>query len=137
MREQDGQPILTTTDLRKSFGRLEVLKGISLDVLEGEVVGLIGASGSGKSTLLRCINWLETPTSGSVKLRNAAISPANLNQVRREIGMVFQRFNLFPHLTVLQNVMLAPCKVLNQSPRRRRKGSAGTAGTSAFAGQSA
>ncbi len=116
MREQDGQPILTTTDLRKSFGRLEVLKGISLDVLEGEVVGLIGASGSGKSTLLRCINWLETPTSGSVKLRNAAISPANLNQVRREIGMVFQRFNLFPHLTALQNVMLAPCKVLNQSP---------------------
>ena len=116
MPEQTGTPILTTNDLRKSFGRLEVLKGISMDVREGEVVGLIGASGSGKSTLLRCINRLETPTSGAVRFRDADVSPANLNQVRREIGMVFQRFNLFPHLTVLQNVMLAPCKVLKQAP---------------------
>ena len=115
-RRESGAAILTTNDLRKSFGHLEVLKGISLDVREGEVVGLIGASGSGKSTLLRCINRLETPTSGAVRFRDTDVSPANLNQIRREIGMVFQRFNLFPHLTVLQNVMLAPCKVLKQSP---------------------
>ncbi len=86
------------------FGRTEVLKGISLTVREGEVLGLIGASGSGKSTLLRCVNRLETPTTGTVHFRGAEVTMANLNQVRREIGMVFQRFNLFPHLTALENV---------------------------------
>ena len=96
-----GTRILAIQDLHKAFGRLQVLKGISLDVREGEVVALIGASGSGKSTLLRCVNRLETPTSGSIQYRDREISPANLNQVRREIGMVFQRFNLFPHLTAL------------------------------------
>jgi len=109
-------PILRVNDLHKSFGRVQVLSGIGLDVREGEVVALIGASGSGKSTLLRCINRLETPTSGSVHFRDREITPADLNAVRREIGMVFQRFNLFPHLTALQNVTLAPRKVLGVAP---------------------
>src|SRR5947209_6501446 len=107
-----SDPILSINDLRKSFGRLEVLKGISLQVKEGEVLALIGASGSGKSTLLRCVNRLETPTAGTVRFRGQEVTPANLNVVRREIGMVFQRFNLFPHLTALQNVTLALRKVL-------------------------
>ncbi len=105
-------PILEVKQLHKSFGALEVLKGMSLNVAEGEVVALIGASGSGKSTLLRCVNRLETPTGGSVVFEGQEVTPQNLNRVRREIGMVFQRFNLFPHLTALQNVTLAPCKVL-------------------------
>ncbi|HLK58079.1 MAG TPA: amino acid ABC transporter ATP-binding protein [Chthonomonadaceae bacterium] len=114
-RSADAPPILTLSGLRKSFGPLEVLKGIDLDVAEGEVVGLIGPSGSGKSTLLRCINRLETPTAGTVRFRGEPITPANLNEMRCEIGMVFQRFNLFPHLTALQNITLAPCKVLGVS----------------------
>ena len=107
----ETDPILTLSGLQKSFGRLEVLKGIDLTVHEGEVIGLIGPSGSGKSTLLRCINRLEAPTLGSVAFRGEPVTLANLNKVRSEIGMVFQRFNLFPHLTALQNIMLAPCKV--------------------------
>ncbi|MDQ3815616.1 MAG: amino acid ABC transporter ATP-binding protein [Armatimonadota bacterium] len=98
--------------LHKSFGRLEVLQGIDLVMREGEVVALIGPSGSGKSTLLRCINRLETPTSGTIRFRGEEVAPSNLNRLRREIGMVFQRFNLFPHLTALENVTLAPRKVL-------------------------
>ncbi len=97
-------------NLHKKFGELHVLKGIDLDVEESEVVCLIGPSGSGKSTLLRCLNLLETPTSGTVivdgtELTNAKI---DINKVRENIGMVFQQFNLFPHLTVLENIMLAP-----------------------------
>ena len=106
------EPILATHDLHKSFGRLEVLKGIRIEVREGEVVGIIGASGSGKSTLLRCVNRLEAPTAGTIHFRGAEVGVTNLNRVRREIGMVFQRFNLFPHLTALENVTLAPRKVL-------------------------
>jgi len=105
-------PILEIRDLHKSFGRLEVLKGITLSVREGEVIALIGASGSGKSTLLRCINRLEPPTTGSIHFRGADATAAPLNVLRREIGMVFQRFNLFPHLTALGNVALAPRRVL-------------------------
>jgi polar amino acid transport system ATP-binding protein len=111
-------PILTIRDLQKSFGRLEVLKGISLTVHEGEVIALIGASGSGKSTLLRCLNRLEAPTAGMVRFRDAEVSPANVNAVRREIGMVFQRFNLFPHLTALENVTLASRRVLGTPPEQ-------------------
>jgi polar amino acid transport system ATP-binding protein len=107
-----AEHVLTVRDLHKHFGRLEVLKGISLSVREGEVVALIGASGSGKSTLLRCVNRLEAPTSGSIRFRGEEVTPANVNEVRRHIGMVFQRFNLFPHLTALENVTLAPRKVL-------------------------
>jgi ABC-type polar amino acid transport system ATPase subunit len=106
------EPLLSVQNLHKSFARLEVLKGISLSVGEGEVIGLIGASGSGKSTLLRCINWLESPSSGTVVFRGMTVSSANMNIVRREMGMVFQKFNLFPHLTALENVTLAPRKVL-------------------------
>jgi len=104
--------ILSVAGLKKCFGRLDVLRGISLNVREGEVLALIGASGSGKSTLLRCLNRLETPTEGSVRYRGEEITAENLNRMRREIGMVFQRFHLFPHLTALENVTLAPCKVL-------------------------
>ena len=107
--------LLSIIDLHKSFGKTEVLKGINLNVEEGEVVALIGASGSGKSTLLRCINRLEIPTEGSVTFRGEPITAENANSVRREIGMVFQRFNLFPHITALENISLAPRKVLGKS----------------------
>jgi ABC-type polar amino acid transport system ATPase subunit len=110
--------ILTLEKLHKSFGKLTVLRSIDLEVREGEVLALIGASGCGKSTLLRCINRLETPTSGTVRFRQTPISAENVNTVRREIGMVFQRFHLFPHLTALQNVTLAPIKVLGTSPKQ-------------------
>jgi glutamine transport system ATP-binding protein len=98
--------------LKKTFGNLEVLKGINLDVAKKEVVVIIGPSGSGKSTLLRCINYLEEPTAGTIEIDGMELaSEANINAVRREVGMVFQRFNLFPHMTVLENLKLAPMKV--------------------------
>ncbi|MEQ2869000.1 amino acid ABC transporter ATP-binding protein [Selenomonas noxia] len=98
--------------LCKSFGADEVLKGIDLSIDEKEVVVIIGPSGSGKSTLLRCINHLEEPTAGKVIVDGITLSSeANINKVREEVGMVFQRFNLFPHMTVLENIMLAPMKV--------------------------
>ena len=98
--------------LRKAFGADEVLKGIDLSIAEKEVVVIIGPSGSGKSTLLRCMNHLEEPTAGEVVVDGITLSnEANINKVREEVGMVFQRFNLFPHMTVLENIMLAPMKV--------------------------
>ena len=98
--------------LCKSFGADEVLKGIDLSIAEKEVVVIIGPSGSGKSTLLRCMNHLEEPTAGEVTIDGITLSgEANINKVREEVGMVFQRFNLFPHMTVLENIMLAPMKV--------------------------
>ena len=98
--------------LRKAFGADEVLKGIDLSIDEKEVVVIIGPSGSGKSTLLRCMNHLEEPTGGEVVVDGITLSnEANINKVREEVGMVFQRFNLFPHMTVLENIMLAPMKV--------------------------
>ena len=98
--------------LKKSFGDLHVLKGIDLHINEGEVVVIIGPSGSGKSTLLRCINFLEEPTDGTITVDGIPMdSDANINKVREEVGMVFQRFNLFPHMTVLDNITLAPLKV--------------------------
>jgi ABC-type polar amino acid transport system ATPase subunit len=112
--EGGGMSVLLLRSLTKTFGDNEVLKGIDLEVNEGEVVALIGASGSGKSTLLRCINRLETPTSGTVVFKGQEVTSANVNAMRREIGMVFQRFNLFPHLCALENVTLAPRKVLNR-----------------------
>ena len=99
-------------NLRKSFGDVEVLKGIDLTIKEKEVVVIIGPSGSVKSTLLRCMNYLEEPTSGKVSVDGIVLDgEANINKVREEVGMVFQRFNLFPHMTVLDNIMLAPIKV--------------------------
>ena len=100
-------------NLHKSFGDLEVLKGVDLTVSAGEVVCIIGPSGSGKSTVLRCINRLETPTSGTVIVDGHDIMDpkTDINSVRTEAGMVFQQFNLFPHMTVLDNVTLGPIKV--------------------------
>lgn len=99
-------------NLHKSFGTLEVLKGIDLHVDEKQVVVIIGPSGSGKSTLLRCINYLEVPTSGEIVIDGIELKEeADINEVRKEVGMVFQRFNLFPHMNVLQNLMLAPMQV--------------------------
>ncbi len=98
--------------ISKKFGSVTVLKDISVQVKEGEVVVIIGPSGSGKSTVLRCINGLEIPTTGSISFDGMPLSgDKNINQIRAEVGMVFQRFNLFPHLTVIENVMLAPMKV--------------------------
>jgi polar amino acid transport system ATP-binding protein len=103
-------------DLHKSFGELEVLKGIDLHVDEGEVVCVIGPSGSGKSTLLRCINLLEQPTSGKVLIGDDEVTDpeVDIDAVRRRIGMVFQQFNLFPHLTVTENVTIAQRRVLGR-----------------------
>jgi polar amino acid transport system ATP-binding protein len=100
--------------LHKSFGALEVLRGIDLVVAEHEVVCLIGSSGSGKSTLLRCINLLEPIDAGRIVVEGKEITAegANVNQIRQRIGIVFQAFNLFPHMSVLDNVALAPCRVL-------------------------
>jgi polar amino acid transport system ATP-binding protein len=100
-------------DLRKSFGTLDVLKGVNMQVKKGEVVVIIGPSGSGKSTILRCINRLEEPTSGNILIDGIDMtSPkTDINKIRQRVGMVFQQFNLFPHLNALQNVTLAPLKV--------------------------
>ena len=110
-------PALVCRDVHKSFGKLEVLKGIDLSVDEHEVICLIGASGSGKSTLLRCINLLEPINSGSIQVAGEEItaSGVDVNQVRRGIGIVFQAFNLFPHMSVMGNVTLAPRKVIGLS----------------------
>ena len=110
-------PAISIQNLSKSFGTNEVLKDISLDIATGEVVCVIGPSGSGKSTLLRCVNMLETPTSGTVHVGADEMTDpdADLDRVRRRIGMVFQSFNLFPHLTVLQNLTIAQTKVLRRS----------------------
>ena len=109
--------IVRIKDLHKSFGSLEVLKGVDMDVQKGEVVVILGPSGSGKSTLLRCVNRLEEPTGGEIWLEDVQINAhdTNINKVRERIGMVFQSFNLFPHLTAKGNVMLAQRKVLGRS----------------------
>ena len=108
---------LLLEDVHKSFGSLEVLKGIDLEVAEHEVVCLIGASGSGKSTLLRCINLLESIERGRIVVEGEKITAPGIdvNRVRRHIGIVFQAFNLFPHMTVMRNITLAPLEVLGAS----------------------
>lgn len=100
-------------NLHKSFGKLEVLKGINETIADGEVVSVIGPSGSGKSTFLRCINLLEEPTEGQIIIDGEDITDPfhDVNQMRAQVGMVFQRFNLFPHKSVLDNIMLAPINV--------------------------
>lgn len=114
--------IVEVQDLHKRFDHLEVLKGVSLEVDRGEVVVVIGASGSGKSTLLRCLNGLEPATSGRIIVDGLEVTGkrGNLPTIRRHIGMVFQSFNLFPHLTVLANVMEGPRIVLGMSKREAR-----------------
>jgi polar amino acid transport system ATP-binding protein len=104
--------MIKITNLQKSFGNLHVLKGVNLTITEQEVLVIIGPSGCGKSTLLRCMNFLEEPTGGTVAIDGVVLkNDASINDVRKEVGMVFQRFNLFPHMTVLENLMLAPLKV--------------------------
>ena len=116
-------PAISIQNLSKSFGTNEVLKDISLDVATGEVVCVIGPSGSGKSTLLRCVNMLETPTAGTIHVGADEMTDpdVDIDRVRRRIGMVFQSFNLFPHLTVLQNLTIAQTKVLRRSKAEAEK----------------
>jgi polar amino acid transport system ATP-binding protein len=115
--------VIEVRGLHKSFGDLEVLRGIDLTVEAGEVVCVIGPSGSGKSTLLRCVNLLEAPTSGTVTVNGAELTDpeCDIDAVRRRIGMVFQQFNLFPHLSVLGNVTIAQRKVLRRSAAEAAK----------------
>jgi len=109
--------IVRIEDLHKSFGSLEVLRGVDLEIKRGEVVVILGPSGSGKSTLLRCVNLLERPTSGRIYFEDQLITAdrVDINKLRERIGMVFQSFNLFPHLSAKRNVMLAQQKVLKRS----------------------
>jgi octopine/nopaline transport system ATP-binding protein len=123
-------PMIRVVDVHKRFGTLEVLKGVSFDVHRGNVVSMIGASGSGKSTLLRCINYLEVPTAGDIFIEGESLcfrgdadgarkprSLAEINRIRRDLGIVFQQFNLWPHMTVLGNVIEAPQRVRGMSRR--------------------
>ena len=121
-------PTIRVVDVHKRFGALDVLKGVSFDVHRGTVVSMIGASGSGKSTLLRCINYLETPSSGDIFIEGESLGYrddaggeckprplAEINRIRRDLGIVFQQFNLWPHMTVLGNVIEAPYRVRGMS----------------------
>ncbi len=113
-----SEPLVSIRDVHKSFGDLEVLKGVSLDVMRGEVICIIGPSGSGKSTLIRCINALNDIQSGSILVEGIEVNDPDLDKLalRQKVGMVFQQYNLFPHKTALENIMMAPLKVLKQSP---------------------
>ncbi|MBM7695150.1 polar amino acid transport system ATP-binding protein/glutamine transport system ATP-binding protein [Salimicrobium jeotgali] len=115
--------MITVNNLHKSFGKNEVLKGIDMKVKEQEVVCVIGPSGSGKSTLLRCLNLLEEVTSGDVFIEgdNLTGKNVNINEVRTRVGMVFQHFNLFPHMTVMENITIGPMKIKNVSKEQARK----------------
>ncbi|MFG1399528.1 amino acid ABC transporter ATP-binding protein [Roseixanthobacter pseudopolyaromaticivorans] len=112
-------------DVRKSFGPLEVLKGVSIEIGRGDVAAIIGRSGSGKSTLLRCINGLEEFQAGAITVDGMAVGKTDLRTLRRHVGMVFQQFNLFPHLTAGQNVMLAPTVVAKMQKGEARDTAAG------------
>ncbi|SHJ37308.1 amino acid ABC transporter ATP-binding protein, PAAT family [Clostridium amylolyticum] len=109
--------MIKTDNLHKHFGELHVLKGVSEHVEKGEVLVIIGPSGSGKSTFLRCLNLLESPSEGSIIYKNEEITKkgTNINKIRENMGMVFQQFNLFPHMKVIDNIILAPMKVKNKS----------------------
>ena len=111
------KPAVSLDKVHKSFGELEVLKGITFDVMKGEVICIIGPSGSGKSTLIRCINALNDIESGSIKVHGIEVNDPNLNklELRKNVGMVFQQYNLFPHKTALENIMMAPMLVLKET----------------------
>ncbi|CEG27771.1 amino acid ABC transporter ATP-binding protein [Bacillus sp. B-jedd] len=115
--------MIKVEELRKNFGKLEVLKGITTTIKEGEVVAIIGPSGSGKSTFLRCLNLLEVPTSGRIWIGSSEVTDkkTNIMKVRENVGMVFQHFHLFPHKTVLQNLTYAPMKVKGLSKAEAEK----------------
>ncbi len=117
MTQRDEQAVVRIKQLHKSFGSVEVLRGVDLEVDRGEVVVILGPSGSGKSTLLRCVNLLEKPTQGEIWFEDICVTDpkVDINNVREKVGMVFQSFNLFPHLSAKRNVMLAQRKVLKRS----------------------
>ena len=116
MAWDESQPMVSVKDVYKSFGELEVLSGISFDVMKREVICIIGPSGSGKSTLIRCVNALNPINKGSITVEGQEVHDPNLNklELRKKVGMVFQQYNLFPHKTALENVMMAPIHVLKQ-----------------------
>jgi polar amino acid transport system ATP-binding protein len=113
------QPMVSIKDVYKSFGELEVLKGVSMDIMKGECICIIGPSGSGKSTLIRCVNALNDIQSGSITVEGQEVNDPGLNklELRKKVGMVFQQYNLFPHKTALQNIMMAPIHVLKQDEK--------------------
>ena len=115
-----SEPVIKIRNVHKHFGRIEALRGVNLDTHEGEVVVVIGPSGSGKSTMLRCINRLEEYDKGSIVVNGIELNnPHNINAVRSEVGMVFQSFNLFPHLKVIDNLTLAQ-KIVRKRERNKR-----------------
>ena len=115
--------MIKVENLQKNFGKLEVLKGITTEIKEGEVIAVIGPSGSGKSTFLRCLNLMETPTGGAIWIKGEEITSPKTNvlAMRQNVGMVFQHFNLFPHKTVLENVTYAPVKVKKMTKDAAKK----------------
>ena len=115
--------MIKVSGLKKSFGKLEVLKGVDLTIEKGEVVVVIGPSGSGKSTFLRCLNLLEVPTGGSIDFEGISLMDKNvdIDKVRQKMGMVFQQFNLFPHLSVLENITIGPRKLMGLSPAEAKE----------------
>ncbi|ASP69709.1 amino acid ABC transporter ATP-binding protein [Sinorhizobium meliloti] len=131
VQTSDNQVVLGADLITKRFGDIDVLRGISLQAKRGDVISLIGASGSGKSTFLRCLNFLEVPTTGTVLIRGEAFTNSDalnrtrqnkrkLRRLRREVGMVFQSFNLWPHMTAVENVMEGPVQVLKDLPKQAR-----------------
>ncbi len=120
---EDNKKKVHVKNLKKNFGKLEVLKDISIDISEGEVVVLLGPSGSGKSTFLRCLNQLETATAGTIIVDGTDVTDkhTDINKLRENIGMVFQHFNLFPHMTVLENIMLAPVELKKMTKEQARE----------------
>lgn len=114
-----SDPMVSIKNVYKSFGSLDVLNGVTLDVMKGDVICIIGPSGSGKSTLIRCINALNDIQSGSILVEGLEVNDPNLDklELRKKVGMVFQQYNLFPHKTALQNIMMAPVRVLKQNKK--------------------
>jgi len=110
------QPMVSIKEVHKSFGDLEVLKGVSMDIMKGECICIIGPSGSGKSTLIRCVNALNDIQKGSIKVEGQEVNDPGLNklELRKKVGMVFQQYNLFPHKTAIENIMMAPLHVLKE-----------------------
>ena len=113
------KPLIQAIDVQKNFGNLSVLKGIDLNIYKGDVVVIVGPSGSGKSTFLRCLNLLEVPSGGSIHFENVDITDrkVNIDKHRQRMGMVFQQFNLFPHMTVLKNMTIGPMKLKGMSKK--------------------
>ncbi len=119
MTWSEDQPMVSIKNLHKSFGELEVIKGVSLDVMKGEVICIIGPSGSGKSTIIRCVNALNDMQEGSITVEGQEVNDPDLDkrELRKKVGMVFQQYNLFPHKTALENIMMAPLLVLKQDQK--------------------